>query len=52
MGDRVCGACSARTCLWPPPVSATWHCAHLVLKILAPASEKREGVAVSGPTQR
>ena len=31
---------------------ATWYCAHLVLKILAPASEKREGVAVSGPTQR
>jgi hypothetical protein len=25
-----------RTCLWPPPFSATWHCAHLVLKILAP----------------
>ena len=25
-----------RTCLWPPPASATWHCAHLVLKIFAP----------------
>jgi len=25
-----------RTCLCPPPFSATWHCAHFVLKIFAP----------------
>ena len=35
----------SRTCLWPPPFSATWHCAHLVLKIFSPRarSEGREG---------
>jgi hypothetical protein len=27
---------TSRTCLCPPPGSATWHCAHFVLKIFAP----------------
>ena len=30
----------SRTCLCPPPGSATWHCAHFVLKIFAPMSTK------------
>ena len=30
----------SRTCLCPPPGSATWHCAHFVLKIFAPVSTK------------
>ena len=29
-----CVSGRARTCLWPPPGSGTWHCAHLVLKNL------------------
>jgi hypothetical protein len=34
-----------RTCLWPPPASATWHCAHFVLNIFAPVAweRKRDG---------
>jgi hypothetical protein len=27
-------------CLWPSPGATVWHCAHLVLKIFAPAMEK------------
>jgi len=30
----------SRTCLCPPPGSATWHCAHFVLKIFAPIRMK------------
>ena len=33
----------SRTCLCPPPGSATWHCAHFVLKIFAPMSTKVKG---------
>lgn len=46
-------------CLCPPPFSATWHCAHLVLKIFAPASTRsasrareREGQSLSHPLER
>ena len=46
-----------RTCLCPPPFSATWHCAHLVLKILAPVvaitMTHRDACVVSrSPTRR
>ena len=30
-------------CLWPPPFSATWHCAHLVLKIFSPLALSPSG---------
>lgn len=34
-----------RTCLLPPPFSATWHCEHLVLKIFAPAATTPSGAS-------
>ena len=37
----------AHTCLCPPPFSATWHCAHLVLKILAPFATFPSGASAN-----
>lgn len=34
----------SRTCLWPPPFSATWHWAHLVLKIFSPRARSEKHV--------
>ena len=36
---------NARTCLWPPPFSATWHWAHLVLKIFSPRARSPGGAS-------
>lgn len=36
-----------RTCLWPPPFSATWHCAHFVLKIFSPFATSPAGASAN-----
>ena len=40
IGEKMTTKTHSRTCLCPPPGSATWHCAHFVLKIFAPMSTK------------
>ncbi len=37
------GRAGGLACLWPPPFSATWHCAHLVLKIFSPLALSPSG---------